>query len=107
MDLDRLDTSGATTADILTFDGSDPSWDEVDWLSALTAYTVNATAADVAQVSCNAGDLLTGGGCYPDGSGYVRYSYPSGSNTWKCMGRNPGSSTIYNVTVYARCIDIP
>jgi len=103
--LDRLDVAGGSDGDVLTLDGGVPTWEDVDWVSDISLYTVTATSQTSSEVSCNAGDLMTGGGCNPGGSGYVRYSYPDG-NTWRCYTVHPNGDP-YNVTAHAICLDLP
>ena len=101
--LDRLDTAGAATGDVLTYGASGADWEDVDWVSDLVLYTVSASGTGVANASCNSGDLMTGGGCDASGNtDTIESSYPSTATRWTCRS-HIGS----NLTVYAVCIDIP
>ncbi len=65
----------------------------------------NATGE--AFASCQADELLIGGGCrcYTPGAGYekVEGSWPAGPTTWMCDCNNDGTNATYN-QAYARCL---
>lgn len=49
------------------------------------------------SVSCNAGEVMTGGGCHAGGGGGDYNPYPSADDTWSCQGTYPMNSTAYAI----------
>ncbi len=101
-----------TLASLPCADGDRAVWNgaTADWecgpgppLSASNFYRVFSSGVTEADAACTAGDVLTGGGCDPSGSGYVRWSYPS-DDVWKC--RTGPVASNYTVGAYAICLDL-
>jgi len=60
--------------------------------------SASATSGMTKTVSCNAGEIMTGGGCNV-GSYAIKVSYPSADNTWSCSSTNNDAQP----TAYAIC----
>ena len=72
--------------------------------------SVSGSQYEAVSVSCNAGEIMTGGGCFGSGivsgtpgRGKIVYSYPSSSNTWACKHNMDNA---YTLTAYVVCCKI-
>jgi RecA/RadA recombinase len=64
---------------------------------------IAASALNGADVACDSGSKVVGGGMTTDGAVVVTDTYPKNDTTWSAGGVNLGSSTA-NATVYAVCL---
>jgi hypothetical protein len=73
-------------------------------LVTIKTQSVQIAAEDVngADVTCDSGSKVVGGGLSSDGAVLVIDSYPKSDTTWSAGGLNIGSAAA-NATVYAAC----
>jgi hypothetical protein len=68
-----------------------------------TSVQIAAEGANGADVTCDSGAKVVGGGLSSDGAVLIIDSYPMNDTTWSAGGLNIGS-TAANATVYAVCV---
>ena len=69
-------------------------------LDCYTSYFISADATSRTAV-CNAGDILTGGGCFTDPEVPITRSFPNASDEWECSTATP-----VTLGAYVRCCNL-
>ncbi len=73
----------------------------------VTSISVPKNTTDYERsISCNAGDVVVGGGFSTNNNVEVYRSAPKDPNGWSVLFKNP-TNTLYGASVYVICADMP
>lgn len=103
-DLTDVDAPSPTDGQVLGWVDAHGMWKPVD-AGGGSPFSCTVRSSGGATSSCNAGEILAGGGCQMASSGdnWLKSSYPSSATTWTCACRTNGGGGCSIQNTHAVC----